>query len=234
LCYEGGVSRLQGKVCVVTGASAGIGEAIAEAFAAEGGAVVGVARRFEERAPEPVAGAVSRVHLDVSNEPEVINLFEAIGGVDVLVNNAGVSHFGAFDQMLLAELRAMLDTHVVGSYLCAREALRSMKSNRSGHIVTVGSTAVLDTFTESSGYTAAKAAQVAMSRVLREEARGYDVRVTDLIPGAVDTPIWDGRDGFDRAKMLQPADVAAAVVDIIARPSVSVDQIILRPPAGNL
>lgn len=228
------MSRLQGKVCVVTGASTGIGEAIANAFAAEGGAVVGVARRFEVRAPEPRAGAVSRVHLDVSNEPDVINLFEAIGDVDILVNNAGVSHFGAFDTMLLTELRAMLDTHVIGTYLCAREALRSMKSNRRGHIVTVGSTASYDTFADCAGYTAAKSAQIALSKVLREEARAYDVRVTDLIPGAVDTPIWDNRPGFDRAKMLRPADVAGAVVDVVARPGVSVDQIVLRPPAGNL
>ncbi len=228
------MSRLQGKVCVVTGASTGIGEAIAAAFAAEGGAVVGVARRFEQRAPEPTPGAVSQVRVDISREPEVIRLFEAIGDVDVLVNNAGVSYFGAFDRMLLTELRAMLDTHVVGTYLCSREALRSMKSNRRGHIVTVGSTAIIDTFTDCAGYTAAKSAQIALSKVLREEARAYDVRVTDLIPGAVDTPIWDDRPGFDRTKMLRPADVAAAVVDFVARSSVSVDQIVLRPPAGNL
>lgn len=228
------MSRLQGKVCVVTGASTGIGEAIAGAFAAAGGAVVGVARRFGERAPEPKPGAVSQVHLDVSNETAVVGLFEAIGNVDVLVNNAGVSYFGAFDRMSLAELRAMLDTHVVGTFLCSREAVRGMKSNRRGHIVTVGSTAIVDTFAECAGYTAAKSAQIALSKVLREEARAYDVRVTDLILGAVDTPIWDDRPGFDRAKMLRPADVADAVVDIVARPSVSVEQIVLRPPAGNL
>jgi len=222
--------------CVVTGASSGIGAAVAAAFAAEGAVVVGVARRFsatELAAPAP-AGAVTELQLDVADEARVDALFAAIGDVDVLVNNAGVGYFAPLERMELAQLREMLDCHVVGTFLCSRAALRAMKARQRGHIVNVISTAAIDTFTECSGYTAAKLGQLGLTRVLREEARAYDVRVTALIPGAVDTPIWDTRPGFDRSKMLPSSELAAAIIDVVTRPAIAVDEIVIRPPAGNL
>ena len=83
-------------------------------------------------------------------------------------------------------------------------------------------------------YTAAKAGQLGLSRVLAAEARPYDIRVTSLLPGATDTPIWDDRPGFDRAKMMQPADVASFLVSIVARPGISVEEVTITPPAGVL
>ena len=89
-------------------------------------------------------------------------------------------------------------------------------------------------FTDCGGYTAAKAGQLGLVRVLAEEARPYDIRVTALLPGATDTPIWDERPGFDRSKMMQPADVAGFLVSIVARPGISVEEVIVTPPAGAL
>jgi NADP-dependent 3-hydroxy acid dehydrogenase YdfG len=230
------VSRLEGKVCVVTGASTGIGAAVARELAEQGGAVVGVARRFENTAlaGPPVAGAVTEVKLDVSVEQDVDALCGALGDIDILVNNAGVGYFAPLERTELAQLREMLDVHIVGTFLCARAALRTMKRNQRGHIINVISTAAVDTFAGCAGYTAAKIGQLGLTRVLREEARAYDVRVTALIPGAVDTPIWDDRPGFDRSKMLLPTDIAGTVVDIVCRPAMAVDEILIRPPAGNL
>ena len=134
----------------------------------------------------------------------------------------------------LRELRAMLDVHVVGTLTCAREALRHMQPRRSGHIVVIGSHAAHHAFTDCGGYTAAKAGQLGLTRVLAAEARPYDVRVTALLPGATDTPIWDDRPGFDRSKMMKPEDVASFLLSIVSRPQISVEEVIVTPPAGVL
>jgi len=228
--------QLEGRICVVTGASSGIGAAIARTFAAQGGAVVGFARRFAAPSIDalPAAGQVLEVGLDVTREGDVDARFSELAQVDVLVNCAGVGSFGLLADSAVADLRAMLEVHIVGTFLCCRAALRSMRERNTGHIINIGSTAVTSTFAACSGYAAAKAGQMALSRVLREECRAHDVRVTSLSPGAVDTPIWDEREGFDRSKMLAPDDLAGLVVDIVARPSLSVDDILVLPPAGNL
>ena len=98
----------------------------------------------------------------------------------------------------------------------------------------IGSHAANHAFTDCAGYTAAKAGQLGLARVLAEEARPYDIRVTTLLPGATDTPIWDDRPGFDRSKMMKPEDVASFLIAIVARPGISVGEVILTPPAGIL
>jgi short-subunit dehydrogenase len=150
------------------------------------------------------------------------------------VCSAGVGTFGPVIHAGAAELRAMLEVHVVGTMLCAREALRRMQPRRTGHIVAIGSHAAHRAFTDCSGYTAAKAGQLGLVKVLAEEARPYDVRVTALLAGATDTPIWDDRPGFDRRKMMQPADVASFLIAIVARPGIAVEEVIVTPPAGAL
>ncbi len=227
-------SSIEGKTCVVTGASSGIGEAIAAVLASRGGEVVGLARRFTAREPKPQIGTVSQVQVDVTDEQRVCQVFESIGNVDILVNNAGVGIFSPLWQTEVADLRAMLEVHVVGTFLCTREALRSMRAAGSGHIVNVSSVAATETFPSSSGYTAAKAGQLGLMRIARQELRDANVRVTSVLPGAVDTPIWDGRTGFDRSKMIKATDFAELIADIVAKPSLSVDEVTVVPPTGNL
>src|SRR5215468_4886535 len=146
------MKRLLGKLAIVTGGSSGIGAACAQALAAEGAAVVATGARFAE-----------------------------LPGLDLLVCSAGVGTFGPVIDARAADLRAMLDVHVVGTLLCAREALRRMQPRRAGHIVAIGSHAAHRAFTDCSGYTAAKAGQAGLMRVLAAEARPYDVRVTSLL-----------------------------------------------------
>ena len=134
----------------------------------------------------------------------------------------------------LDELRSMLEVHVVGTHNCARAALRHMMPRKRGHIVIVNSHVAHRAFVDCGGYTAAKAGQLGLARVLAEEARPYNIRVTSLLPGATDTPIWDDRPGFDRAKMMSPADVAGFLVAIVARPGIAVEEVTLTPPAGAL
>lgn len=229
------MQRLLGKFAIVTGGSSGIGLACAQALAAEGAGVVACGRRY---APGPLKvpalGEVVQAHLDVTDEAEVKARFAELPELDILVCSAGTGTFAPVLHASVADLRAMLDVHVVGSLVCAREALRTMQPKRRGHIVMIGSHAAHHGFPDCSGYTAAKAGQLGLARVLANEARPYDVRVTALLAGATDTPIWDDRPGFDRSKMMQPSDVASFLVSIVARPGISVEEVTVTPPAGVL
>jgi len=229
------VQRLLGKFAIVTGGSSGIGAACADALAAEGAAVLACARRFPPGpAPRPELGRVAQAHLDVTDEDAVRARFAELPELDLVVCSAGTGTFAPIASASAVELREMLEVHVTGTFLCAREALRRMQPRRSGHIVAIGSHVAHRSFTDCGGYTAAKAGQLGLVRVLAEEARPYDIRVTALLPGATDTPIWDDRPGFDRAKMMKPEDVAGFLISIVARPSISVEEVIVTPPAGVL
>jgi NAD(P)-dependent dehydrogenase (short-subunit alcohol dehydrogenase family) len=230
-----------GKYAVVTGGSSGIGAACARALAAEGAGVLACSRRLRDGGPHgdaavrvPNLGEVSLAHLDVTDEAEVKLRFGELPELDVVVCAAGVGTFGPILNASVAELREMLEVHVVGTFVCMREALRRMQPRKKGHIVMIGSHVVQQAFTECGGYTAAKMGQLGLARVLAEEARAYDIRVTSLLAGATDTPIWDDRPGFDRTKMMKPDAIAGFMLSIVARPEISVEEVVVRPPAGAL
>jgi NAD(P)-dependent dehydrogenase (short-subunit alcohol dehydrogenase family) len=234
---------LLGKYALVTGGSSGIGAACARALAAEGAGVLATGRRFCQGRNEnehgdplklPALGEVATAHLDVTDEAEVKLRLGELPELDILVCSAGVGTFGPVVNASCAELREMLDVHVIGTLTCAREALRRMQPRRKGHIVVIGSHAAHHAFTDCASYTAAKAGQLGLVRVLAAEARPYDIRVTALLAGATDTPIWDDRPGFDRAKMMKPEDVAGFLLSIIAQPGISVEEVVVTPPAGVL
>ncbi len=229
------MKRLLGKFAIVTGGSSGIGKACAEALAGEGAAVLATGRRYHAGATgHPALGQVAHGHLDVTDEAEVEARFNELPELDIVVCSAGTGTFAPVINAKAADLREMLDVHVVGTMLCARAALRRMQPRRKGHIVVIGSHAAHKAFTDCSAYTAAKAGQLGLTRVLAEEARPYDIRVTALLAGATDTPIWDDRPGFDRSKMMKPEDVASFLIALVARPMISVDEVIVMPPAGAL
>ena len=226
---------LQGAICVVTGGSIGIGHAIAEAFAQAGARVLSLARRFSDttvRMPPP--GAVSQLQLDVTDKAAVQRLFGSLDRLDVLVNNAGTGVFECVAEAKAADIRSMLDVHILGTFLCSQQAIGIMRKTGSGHIVNVSSVAATQTFTHSAGYTAAKSGQLGLTRVLREEVREHNIRVTAVLPGATDTAIWDGRPGFDRSKMIKPESLAALVYDVVTKPEMSVEELVVLPPRGNL
>ncbi len=222
------------KVCVVTGASSGIGKALAAAFAAQGAAVVGLARRFpaEPMADRLAPGSIVELAMDVADEAAVRSRFAELERVDVLVNNAGGGTFAPVVEDTLDQVRAMLDAHIVGTFLCSRAALPLMSDG--GHIINVSSSAARQTFAGCAAYTAAKAGQAAFGRVLREEARASGVRVTNLFPGAVDTAIWDDKPGFDRSAMMNADELAAFVVDVLSRPGLGIEDVVVAPPGGSL
>jgi len=123
-----------------------------------------------------------------------------------------------------------------GTYLCCKYALKVMLAQGRGHILNVLSIASQVALPGSAAYTASKFGALGLTKVMAAEVRAQGVKVTAVIPGAVDTPLWDKSGGdLDRRKMLSPSDVAAAILSVIAQPpSIYTDEIVLMPPLGIL
>ena len=236
---------LAGQVALVTGAGKGIGRAIAESFGEAGASLVLAARTASD--VDTVRGALETrgtrclaVPTDVRDDAAIDRLvartLEVFGQIDVLVTAAGVASFGfvaesapgAWDDMLAVNLRAVMVT--------CRAVLPGMLARGRGSIINVASIAAVRAIPGGAAYTATKAGVVGWSRVLADELRAGGVRVGVLMPGAVDTPLWDAIEGGpERARMLRPADVARAAVLMAALPpGATLEELRLLPAGGIL
>jgi len=225
---------IEGKLAVVTGASSGIGAAIADALAGAGAAVVGLARRHpSELTLPPRLGAVTHARLDVRDGAAVEARFAELGPVDILVHGAGVAHFGPLAELSTEDLRQMMEVHVVGAAACTRAALPGLRE-RAGHVVFLGSIATRIDLGDCAGYAAAKYAQLGYARALAAEERERGVRVTTAIIGATDTALWHARPQFERAAMARAEHVAEVIVGLFGDRSIMVDEIVITPPGGIL
>ena len=243
------MAKLDGKVAVITGASSGIGEATAEALAAEGASVVVAARR-EERLNELVerieggGGRTLSVSCDVTDERQAHGLIqsaeEEFGRVDILVNNAGVMLLSKVEKGLSDQWRQMFEVNVLGLLYATDAAIEVMKGQQSGHIVNVSSLAGRKVTRDTSGiYAGTKHAVGAISEGLRMELLEDNIRVTIVEPGAVETELTahitdeeakEGLSGLLELDILQAEDIASAVVYAVTQPArVSVNEILIRP-----
>jgi len=205
---------------VVTGGARGIGAAIAARFSAAGDDVV----------------AVGRAECDVTDEAAVAALFERLGAIDVLVNNAGVASSAPLKRTTLADWRAQLDVNATGAFLCTRAALPGMLERDRGRIVTVASTAGLVGGKYTSAYTASKHAAVGLTRAVAAEISGTGVTANAVCPAFVRTDMTresvqriaktTGRSDRDAeaalaaasplGRLLEPEEVAFAVAFLAA------------------
>ena len=230
---------LKEKTVFITGASAGIGEATAYAFAAEGARLLLAARRLDKLsavAAEAATRGAEAVHcfaLDVRHQPEVeaaiADLPADWATIDILVNNAGLSRgLAKVHEGLVSDWDEMIDTHVKGLLYVTRAVVPVMVARNSGHIVNLGSTAGELTYPNGAVYCATKAAEKAINDGLRQDLLGTAVRVTSVEPGMVETDFSKVRfhgDTERAAKVYQgltpltPADVADTIVWATSRPA---------------
>jgi clavulanate-9-aldehyde reducatase len=241
---------LEGKVAAVTGASSGIGAATAEALAAEGAAVALGARRADrlERVRERIEESGGRavvIAMDVTDEAQargfVERAREELGGLDVLVNNAGVMLLGPIAGADTSEWRRMIEVNALGLLYCTHAALPGMAEAGSGHIVNVSSVAGRQANLGSGVYNLTKWGVTGFSEALRQECARAGVRVTAVEPGFVETELQGHNEhpavvaALEKVQgqigeLLEAEDIAEAIVWAVSRPPrVSVNEILIRP-----
>jgi 3-oxoacyl-[acyl-carrier protein] reductase len=232
---------INAKIAIITGASGGIGRETARMLCEEGAKVVVAARREAVLSELVRDGSASlAVPTDVTDERSVTALVErtveVFGRLDLLVNCAGTGSFAPVSDSYPSEWERILAVNLTGTYLCCRAALRPMLRQRSGHIVNVLSIAATVPFPGASAYCASKFGALGLTKVLAAEVRASGIRVTALLPGAVDTPFWDEVDHPpDRTKMVPSRRVAEAILFAVSQPEgATIDEIVLMPPLGIL
>lgn len=237
-------SKLRGKVALITGASQGIGLAIARALAVEGCHLIISGRKQSTLNQAAKQLAKFRVQVlaqvcDVRDEDAVAAMVAAakkkFRRLDILINNAGVANESLpVAKLPLEAWRQAIDTNLTGTFLVTKAALPLLK--RGGVIVNNLSVAAKAAFPNMAGYVAAKHGALGLTKTLREEIRPQGIRVIALLLGAVDTEIWDSFwPGAPRKKMMSPETIAVAVVNALRLPAdSSVDELVITRAAGPI
>jgi len=235
-------SPFAGNVALITGASRGIGLAIAERLGQLGARLAICARDSREldSARSRLASAgfdVFAMPCDVSSAAQTAALAEKtaahFGPIDFLINNAGTARFGPLHESTEQDWDAVLDTNLKGVFLMSRAVIPAMISRRRGHIVNISSLAGKNAFAGGGLYCASKWGLLGLTYCMAEDLRGYGIRVSAVCPGTVATGFGHPSGSpskKDAAKMLQPADVAHAVeMTLSAAPHAFISEVLLRP-----
>lgn len=230
---------------LITGASQGIGAAVAAAFAeaVPGVRLALVARNAEKLnavadAVRPLRAEAEAFPCDVTDEAAVAAMAAAVqqrfGVPDVLVVNAGAFRPGSIFAMTAADFRAQLDANLTSAFLTTQAFLGAMVERGSGHVFYMASVASIRPYAGGAAYGAAKHGLLGLARVVREETKPLGLRVTTLLPGATRTPSWDGTDEPDD-RFIPPEDIAQLVVDAwrLSERTV-VEELVVRPQLGDL
>lgn len=221
------MKKLDGKIALITGASQGIGQGIAEAFAAEGASLVLSSRNVERlnqnaEALTKAGANVLVVQTDVTSEAQVQELFrqamERFGRLDILVNNAGVFDGGPLDELSVEAWDKVIATNLRGPFLCTREAMRIMKAQGGGRIINIGSISAQRVRPNSAAYSTSKFGISGLTQVTALEGREFGITCGCLHPGNVEVPTLVESRRLNGEPTMSASDIAQAAVAMAALP----------------
>ncbi len=232
---------------LVTGASSGIGQATALAFAEAGVNLILLGRsqdRLKSVAKDVESiGAKAWIYtIDLSDlsqvQPRLEDIIAESPPIDIWVNNAGIAYTGQLLDTPLSDWQLVLDLNLTSVFLCIQAILPGMRDRQHGTIINVASIAAHQAFPGWGAYNVSKAGILALTKTLAGEERANGIRVMSISPGAVNTPIWDTDTvdaNFDRTKMLTPDVIAQSIVQMSLMPNHAViEDMVLMPSAGAL
>lgn len=236
---------MNNKVVWITGASTGIGKETALAFSKAGYIVVVTARRKSRLvnlvseikfAGREASAFVCNVASERSVHSTTKRILEKYGTIDCLINNAGVTSFKSFLDTKVYDYDYVMDINLRGPFLCMKSVLKGMIKKRKGHIINMISVAATTVLDNSSIYAASKAGLLALSNTIRKEVRKYNIKVTNVIPGAVETAMWDAKTRQKyKNRMMAPEDIAKIVLQAFEQPKrVLIEDIVIRPAKGDI
>ncbi len=233
------------KVIWVTGASTGIGKEIANEFSKAGYIVVVTGRRKSRLTA--IANEIKYAGREATafvcnmlSERSIIGTAKRIrdkyGRIDCLINNAGATTFKTFLETKSFDFDTVINTNLRGTFLAIKYVLPQMIKNKNGHIINILSVAAQTVFTNSTVYAASKAGILAMTNSLRQEVRHLNIKVSNVMPGATETAMWDSKTRQKHAnKMMTPQEVAHVVLQIYQQPKkVLIEDVTIRPVKGDL
>ena len=219
---------LSNKIAIVSGATKGIGRAIAESLLTAGAGVAITARNEDEIGTTVVelkklaSGTVAGYVCDVRDYQQVKSVVAEIakefGGIDILINNAGIGIFSSVELMSVDDFRAVLETNVFGVFYFCHEAIPLMKQRGGGYIINISSLAGANPHAEMAAYNASKFGLNGFSEALMQEVRHDGIKVSYIMPGSVNTAFGGDKPGKEKSWQLQPQDVAEVVMDLLAYP----------------
>ncbi len=228
----------------ITGASSGIGYALAREYLRNGLDVFITSRNFEKLGSvksefADLKGKCNIYQSDVRNSKQVEEAFSFISRdyfVECLINNAGISRFKKFEDHSFEEAGDIISTNLLGAFYTSKTVLKDMKKMQRGQIVNIISVTAVKVFKNSSVYAASKAGLEAFSDVLREEVRKYGIKVMNIYPGATKTGIWP-ESALEKYSdnMIEPDELAEYLFKVIReQKNICTENIVIRPITGDL
>lgn len=233
---------LEGKVAIVTGASSGIGRAIAMGFAQKGAHVALAARRkrlLKELAAEinGSGGLALPLQTDVCADEQVAAMVDAtlgkFGRIDILVNSAGIGIFALLDKLTIEDWDKVIRTNLRGTFLCCKSVADAMKAQGGGHIINIASIAAVEGFPKGSAYCASKFGVLGLTKCLSIELRPHNIKVSAICPSLVDTPFYDRvKKKLPRRLMLRPEQVADLALYLVSQQDGAlIEELVIKPKA---
>lgn len=233
--------EIKGKIAVVSGASSGLGAALAQILVAKGATVYGLARNAEKLhlLQSKLGTSFIPVQLDITSNGKITSwvdkTFTNSDFPSILINNAGVGHFSKLEELSLVKWHEIIDTNLNGTFYLTLALLPLIKkTQKAGHIINIGSIMGKTTNSLSAAYSASKFAIQGFSESLFKELRSFSIKVTCVNPGSIETNFFDDSGIQPHHNMLQADEVAALIVQILETPdNLLIDEITLRPLNPN-